>query len=272
MRSPRKVLAPKIIGARVLERLFGDEELDFLLLCSSLSGIKSEAGQVDYCAANAYLDVFARHYAARTGTYTVAIDWNRWREVGMAVDAARDLRGFVGPLDGASNREGIEVFRRVLNGSAPPQVVISHNDLWAELASKSYEAPSQPGAGTGSAAEGPTEDTRVAYSRPRLATEFAAPDTETESAVAEIWQELLGIDQVGIHDDFYDLGGHSLLATRLLNRVRDAFDVSVSLADVFDSPTVRELALIIEKKLLAEIEQLGEEEAVRLVEFEPGDR
>ena len=57
------VLAPKVTGARILARVFRDQPPDFMVLCSSLAGIVGGVGQVDYCAANAYLDSFASQYA-----------------------------------------------------------------------------------------------------------------------------------------------------------------------------------------------------------------
>ena len=55
-----RVMAPKILGARVLEQVFADRDLDFMVLCSSVTAIRGDAGQVDYCAANSFLDAFAR--------------------------------------------------------------------------------------------------------------------------------------------------------------------------------------------------------------------
>ena len=67
-----------------MERLISQHSPGFLVLVSSLAGVVGRPGQVDYCAANAFLDAFAREHGTRTGIHTVAIDWGEWRGVGMA--------------------------------------------------------------------------------------------------------------------------------------------------------------------------------------------
>jgi len=85
-----KVFAPKIKGTLVLEEIFSSRELDFFVLCSSISSVLAPRGQVAYCAANAFLDAFA-HYKTKTSagkTLTVSINWDNWQEVGMAANSA----------------------------------------------------------------------------------------------------------------------------------------------------------------------------------------
>jgi acyl carrier protein len=62
-----------------------------------------------------------------------------------------------------------------------------------------------------------------------------------ERAFVDIWQDLLGIDRIGVHDDFFEMGGHSLLATQLMSRLRETFLAELPLASIFDAPTVAEL-------------------------------
>ncbi len=73
---------------------------------------------------------------------------------------------------------------------------------------------------------------------PSQAEGFAAPRTPLEEELARLWAEVLGVERVGVHDDFFAIGGHSLLATRLLARMRDAFALEVPLQELFRTPTV----------------------------------
>jgi amino acid adenylation domain-containing protein len=78
---------------------------------------------------------------------------------------------------------------------------------------------------------------------------YVAPRTPIEEILTGIWAEVLKVDRVGVHDNFFDLGGHSLLATQLMSRVRTAFELEVSLRSLFDGPTVGDLAQRIEATL-----------------------
>ncbi|MEG4026408.1 amino acid adenylation domain-containing protein [Microcoleus sp. S13C4] len=78
--------------------------------------------------------------------------------------------------------------------------------------------------------------------REELETAFIAPRTPVEEKLAEIWKKILGIDRVGIYDRFFDLGGHSLKVTQLMFKVKDAFQVEVSLRQFFEVPTIAGIA------------------------------
>jgi len=108
---------------------------------------------------------------------------------------------------------------------------------------------------------------------PESAITFVEPRTPTEKRLAGIWAEVLDIERVGIHDNFFfQLGGNSLLATQVMTRIREAFQVELPLRHFFESPTIAHLAVAIAEQLalasnstmltqaLAELEQLSEDE------------
>jgi amino acid adenylation domain-containing protein len=97
--------------------------------------------------------------------------------------------------------------------------------------------------------------------RPELDESFAAPNTPTEIAVAEIWREVLQLERVGLHDNFFELGGHSLLMTQIVSRLREAFQIELPMRRFFESPTIEKLALVIEELLTDEIRQMSDKEA-----------
>jgi amino acid adenylation domain-containing protein len=78
--------------------------------------------------------------------------------------------------------------------------------------------------------------------RPELDQGFVEPRTEIEELVAQVWREVLKLDNIGVHDNFFELGGHSLLATRVVARLRTHFNIDLSLRKLFELPTVAELA------------------------------
>ncbi|MBN1481965.1 amino acid adenylation domain-containing protein [candidate division KSB1 bacterium] len=79
-------------------------------------------------------------------------------------------------------------------------------------------------------------------------SEFVAPRTPTEEMLTSVYAELLRVDRVGIHDNFFDLGGHSLIATQLVSRIRDVLGIELPLRHLFDGPTVAHLSEIIDRK------------------------
>lgn len=74
---------------------------------------------------------------------------------------------------------------------------------------------------------------------------YTAPSTPLEEALVAMWIEILGLDQVGIHDNFFDLGGHSLLAIRLMSKIQKELDLELPLRMLFESPTIELLGLAI---------------------------
>jgi amino acid adenylation domain-containing protein len=88
--------------------------------------------------------------------------------------------------------------------------------------------------------------------------------TPVQDVVSQIWRDVLGVERVGLHDDFFDLGGHSVLVTQITSRVRQVFDMELSMRHLFGAPTVAGLAEIIEERLNEQLRQMSQEELEHL--------
>ena len=238
--SWRDDLAGAVRRMEALEAALGERELDFCLIDSSLAGVLGGVGLVRAALLHAQADAFAqRHARAGRGRWTsVAAD--RWLQPGEATG---------GIAHGAAGA----VLERVLAFAAEPQVLVSPGDLDARLR-RATHPDARP-------ADAPR------YARPDdLGIDYAPPETELEERIAAVWQELLGLERVGVHDDFFALGGHSLLATQIIGRLRDQFELELPLAVIFEAPTIAKMAVLVEDAFFAEVAGLSEEEAAALIE------
>ncbi|HEX7185753.1 MAG TPA: amino acid adenylation domain-containing protein [Thermoanaerobaculia bacterium] len=247
------VLAPKVQGTLVLHDLLAAEPPGFVVLFSSVTSLLSQPGQADYAAANAFLDAFAGAAAARGGPFTLAVNWDAWREVGMAVTTAvpEALRAWreESLRQGLSPAEGIEALERAL-ASSPSQIVVSRKDFAAEVRASFASRPLDE---LEVAAPAP-----AAHARPALGSAYVAPRGEVEEKVAALWQEILGIDRVGAHDNFFELGGNSLVGLKVIARLKADLGAEVSAVHLFEGPTVAALARLLTPQEPAEAEALTE--------------
>lgn len=268
-----KVFAAKITGTLTLNDVLKHINLDFLVLCSSLNSIQGGFGQVDYCAANAFLDAVAHRNTSRSGRFTVSINWDAWQEVGMAVNTAipNELKEWRDRhlKNGILSAEAVDVFSRILATSLP-QVIVSTQDLQAIIDQRHNLLSSSS---LSQQLENSRQLSTTRHPRHLPANSYVAPHNEIEQSIANIWQELIGIEKVGIYDNFFELGGHSLLAVQTISRLREVFQIELPLRTLlFEAPTVAALATIIAENqpkpeqmneidmLLAEIENLSSHE------------
>jgi acyl transferase domain-containing protein/acyl carrier protein len=214
--------APKARGALVLRELLRGRGCDFCLLLSSLSSVLGGLGYLGYAAGNAFLDAFAREADDPAGTRWYCVNWDQWSFPEAPADGLAMLP-----------EEGVETFLRFLGEPPAGQVLVSTHDLQGRVSrwvDRTEGVGSRGGDGAG------------LHARPELATDYAAPQDPAELTVAAIFQEALGIQGVGRHDNFFDLGGQSLLATEVVARIRSAFHLELPLRQFFEGPTVAALA------------------------------
>ena len=135
--------------------------------------------------------------------------------------------------DGIAPAEGIEALRRILSHKVPPQMIVSSLDLRGLV----DQADSEQDSG---------DEGGLKLSRPELQSSYEAPRNTLEKNLVKFWEELLGITDIGIHDDFFELGGHSLIAVRLFARIKKAYAVDLSLATLFEAPTIAQCAELLQ--------------------------
>jgi len=156
---------------------------------------------------------------------------------------ARDDRSLLALslTDGILPQEGAEAFNRVLSNGGPAQIVVSSLDLAALMAqSKAVEQ------------ETASSSDSFKLDRPELESDYVAPRNAVEKTLAGLWEELIGIQNVGVADDFFELGGQSLIAVRFFARLKKIYGLDLSLATLFEAPTIAECAEIV-------VDELGEE-------------
>jgi thioesterase domain-containing protein/malonyl CoA-acyl carrier protein transacylase/NAD(P)-dependent dehydrogenase (short-subunit alcohol dehydrogenase family)/acyl carrier protein len=143
---------------------------------------------------------------------------------------------------GIDRTTGRQAFARIVDGSPPPLVYASPIDLHDLRRQIGAVADQQRSMGASSAV----------FERPRLASEYVEPRNEIESELVAMWQDLLGINTVGVDDDFFELGGHSLIAVRLFAKVKRRFSVDFPISVLFDAPTVAACAELIRAAIPAD--------------------
>ncbi len=241
--TSERIFSSKINGTLLLAEVVKHVKPDFMIFCSSLSALLPVFGQVAYCAANAFMDALAIHLSHRGGPFTVSINWDRWKNVGMAVTGENMHKELTGEelAGGITKEEGVEAFQRILDAAYPQVAVTPHqlelmrerfNTVEASAVSQALEenAPLKP------------EKNRALHPRPLLKTPYKAPMDQLEQILADIWQEYFGFDAIGVFDDFFQLGGDSLIGMRFVNRYNRLLKEIVHVNVIFDAPTIAKLA------------------------------
>jgi acyl transferase domain-containing protein/acyl carrier protein len=242
-------LRPKVDGLLVLEKILRsqksdlDVKLDFVILFSSLSSVLGGLGYFAYAAANLFMDAFAQQQQQTTPTPWIAINWDSWQLQELSDLSSSHKQDFV-----IFPQQGMEIFQLILNQASLNQVVISTGDLHLRLNQWIYDNKLGSFDGNQPTIQEKANSSLSSHSRPSLSNAYAAPQNEIEQSLANIWQEFLGINQIGIYDDFFELGGDSLLITRIISRLREVFQLELSHRDLFENPTLAGLGKIIESQ------------------------
>lgn len=229
-----QVLAPKVQGTVVIDTIFKNSQLDFVILCSSITSIIGNFGQVDYTAANAFLDAYAQYQTAQD-RLTTSINWDTWQEVGMAVntvDLRKNKSSDIINFDLAIlPQEGIEVFNRI-SQSGLSQVAVSTYEFLPRIKEILLVVESNDSAESSNLTTGHNQVSQ-------------SPQSQIDQIITQVWQEMLGIDKIGMHDNFFDLGGDSLVAIQLIAKLNKKLNVKLSLNSLLNAATIEGLAELV---------------------------
>ena len=229
----------KAHAAYALDRALAGRDLDVCILLSSLATELGGVAYAAYTAANCFLDAFAQDRAGRGGLPWLSLGWDVWQlesERDQITAVRDDLAGLA-----MTPREGEDAFRRAAAVSGLDRLLVSTADLGSRL----EQAARRIGALRERARTAAAPAAR--HPRPALATPYAAPESDLERRIAEVWKRTLGFEEIGVHDNFFELGGDSLTAVQVVSRLQDELRVELPVAKLYQGLTVRALAGLLAK-------------------------
>jgi acyl carrier protein len=254
-----KVFASKIQGTLVLDHIFKNRSLDFFILCSSMSSLCAHFGQVGYSSANAFMDVFAAYKNQESGTRVISINWDNWKEVGMAAQRVEQLNpGQTSSELGLTTAQGIEAFARILELPLS-NIAVSMVDFQQRL--ETHQLHRKP-AQVDNIKNSPQFHPAITGTNPEQ--ELFYPGSAND---ADIWKSVLGFDEVGLHDNFFELGGDSLTAINIRKEVKKVFNLDIPLVKFYHFPTISQfISQVISKREEPNEEPAEEESAEEVAE------
>ncbi len=228
-------LKPKIQGLMVLDRVLRDRDLDFCLVNSSLSSVMGVTEFAVYTASHIFMDTFVlqRSHNHKRATCWITINWDNWatKDVIPGQLPPGIARFLISP------EEGAVVLDNVFSLINTPQVVVSTGDLQSRINQWALRRDDRDSAAN------KEETFSTLYERPTLEVAYEAPRDEVEQILAGIWQNMLGLRQVGIHDNFFELGGDSVLNIQITAKAGQA-GLKLTPKQVFEFQTIAELAAV----------------------------
>jgi acyl carrier protein len=200
-------------------------------------------GEGDYCAANTVLDAFADAMDDPAGTRVCSVLWGPWQHDSWQATALAHSPGLARAVREYRERSGIRESAgvahagRVLVNGRPNVMVLGEPlpDLMRQWVTLNQGDAAVTAGGTQTAA-------MRRYPRPTLRQAYVEPRDELERQIAGIWGAFLGIENVGIHDPFFELGGNSLVGMSIVRALERELSTTVPPAALFEHPTVAGLA------------------------------
>ncbi|WP_152540685.1 SDR family NAD(P)-dependent oxidoreductase [Rickettsia tamurae] len=240
--SLNNVFAAKIQGTENVCKVFLPSKPDFIILCSSMNAIIGGLGQIDNTAANAFVDGYAEYCLNNGHDNVLAINWG-------AVNEARARNYSALPQFAELSREHIknrmtkdetfDVYRRIFSSKILPRIVISTIDFnevvknWNRVGSLQALLRQV--------------DCHKKDRQEVVQNEYKVPNSSMEVQIAKLWQELLGINQVGLKDNFFELGGNSLIAIQFIGKLTNQYPIKMHAMSIYEYPSLLEFSAYVEQ-------------------------
>lgn len=241
MESLNSVLEVKVKGTENLYQVAKKYNVKTITLFSSLASYTGGIGQLEYSSANNFLDYFAENYSSDDLKIS-SINWCAWKESGMANKMFQEYLDKIPALakefnkTSISNKEGFDVFNFIFN-SDYNRFLVSPTDINYEV--EKYNKYN-------------LEKLKSEIITPREVKRFSSkiivPNSSTEKILADIWKKHLGLNEVGITQNFFDLGGHSLLLAEMKNDLDKSLNREVPISTLLKGYTIKEIAQEIDKE------------------------
>lgn len=239
----RSIFLPKIQGTLILEKVLREKKLDFCLLMSSISSVLGGLGHAAYAAAHIFMDAFTRLQNRENPVPWFSVDWDGWRTEPDA--KPREFSASSWEEFAMTPTQGIECVERVLSLEEGSHLVHSTGDLNARI--REWLSPESLHRSGRSSSREDGENAAI-YTRPLLSNPYIAPQTKIERLISEVWQDFLGIDQVGVNDNLFDLKVTSLDMVRVNNTLRNILKKDIPVVAMFNYPTIRSLSLYLSRE------------------------
>jgi len=226
----KSVFKGKVYGVDNIITSIDLNHLRFIASSSSLASVMGDINRIEYCAANSYLDYLSADKLRFKNTKIISINWPGWSDIGMVKNNSFYAETDEEPIDtlqrlmdlnSVSHLEGSAIFYQLINQTKYDQVIVSKLDIpmLKERLFKQIES-------------------NAACQEIRLLEENY---TDTEYQIAKIFGEVLGVEEISVHDDFFRLGGNSIHATHVSHLISKLLNCNVFVSDLFRHKTIHNL-------------------------------
>ena len=259
-----KIFSPKVQGVLQLYEFFKNKKIDFILLCSALTAITGNIGQLGYCSANNFLDSFAK-WCSHQNIRMLSINWDTWKDIGMASHLPElfnklKFKSFEEQNIGLSKNENISLLWTCL--SQQTQQLIVSNELLEERVEKNKQL----------AAHLHCEDL---YNSDFLKSSSISSDATSsiKEKVLKNFITYLGIKDIHQDSDFFSLGGDSLLAIQFTSALEKEIDIKLYPHHIQKFPTPRLLSnYILEQTSSTQLKNPNEKLPFSIVNLQKGNK